>query len=399
MRSPSDRALAISLALVFAAVYVAAGAGEVTYYDYYGRLARAFLEGRWWLTEAPAHLNELVPCGDGRWCVAYPPLPALLSIPLVLAGVGTAFAQGLVSQIAGGASAGFLYSGLRSLGVQRPLALTGTVLSALGTTLLYTSADGRSWFAAHAVAVLFLSAAFREAARGGSPVKLGMLIGCATLARLPVAAAAPGLALLIASRAGLSSWRSLGRVVAGGVPFALVYLGYDLLRWGTLTDAGYTRLAEGDVYFDRGVFSLSYLPRHIQAIFFEPPEIVMGTWLIFKPHFIGMSLFLTTPPLLWLFASLRRLRRDTTLAAICLAGGLALIPDITHGTVGFAQFGYRFSLDAQPTLIVLALAGDAFTVSGVWRRWPSPAFAVATVLAVAINIYAVVVVLHLGYWQ
>ena len=108
MRRPSDRTVAVALALFFALVYVAAGTGEVTYFDYYGRLAQALVAGRWWLTEAPAHLNELVSCGEGRWCVAYPPMPALLSIPFVLAGAGTAFAQGLVSQLAGGASAGFL---------------------------------------------------------------------------------------------------------------------------------------------------------------------------------------------------------------------------------------------------------------------------------------------------
>ncbi len=398
MRKPSDRAIAVTLAVLFAIIYVAAGAGEVTSYDYYGRLARAFIEGRWWLTDAPAHLNELLSCGDARWCVAYPPMPALLGVPFVLAGAGTALAQGLVSQVAGGASAGLLYSGLRALGAPRPLALTGTVLSALGTTLLYTSADGRAWFAAHAVAVLFLAAAFREAARGGSPVVLGALIGCATLARLPVAAAMPGLALLLARRSERSLWPSLARVVAGGAPFALAYLGYDLLRWGTLADAGYGRLAEGDVFFDHGVFSLLYLPRHLQAIFLEPPELVPGTWLFLKPHYLGMSLFLTTPAFLWLFAGLRRLRRDATVAALALAAGLALVPDVTHATVGFAQFGYRFSLDAQPMLVTLALAGDALSATG-WRRWPSPLFVLATVLAVAVNVYALAVVLHLGYIQ
>ena len=206
----------------------------------------------------------------------------------------------------------------------------------------------------------------------------------------------PGLALLLARRSERSLWPSLARVVAGGAPFALAYLGYDLLRWGTLADAGYGRLAEGDVFFDHGVFSLLYLPRHLQAIFLESPELVPGTWLFLKPHYLGMSLFLTTPAFLWLFAGLRRLRRDATVAALALAAGLALVPDVTHATVGFAQFGYRFSLDAQPMLVTLALAGDALSATG-WRRWPSPLFVLATVLAVAVNVYALAVVLHLGY--
>src|SRR5207245_1535798 len=71
----SDRSIAVTVGAAACIVYLAAGSGLVTDYDYYGRLAQAFLDGRWWLTEAPPWLNELLDCGDGRWCVAYPPLP------------------------------------------------------------------------------------------------------------------------------------------------------------------------------------------------------------------------------------------------------------------------------------------------------------------------------------
>src|SRR5688572_12191690 len=99
----SDRAAAIWIGVITAAIYVAAGIGLATDYDYYGRLADAFRSGRWWLDEAPPWLNELVQCGDGRYCVAYPPLPAILSLPLVPF-FSTAVAQVLVSRLAGGAS-------------------------------------------------------------------------------------------------------------------------------------------------------------------------------------------------------------------------------------------------------------------------------------------------------
>ena len=81
--SVSDRAIAISVGAFAAVAYLIAGAGLATDYDYFGRLAAAFLEGRWWLTLAPPWLNELIPCGDGRWCVVFPPLPAVLTMPFV----------------------------------------------------------------------------------------------------------------------------------------------------------------------------------------------------------------------------------------------------------------------------------------------------------------------------
>ena len=392
-----DRSVALAIGLAGALIYVGAGIGLQTDYDYYGRLALALLEGRWWLDEAPPWLNELIPCGDGRFCVAYPPLPAVLALPLVPV-FGSAVGQGLVSQVAGGASAGALYLALRALGVPRWIAIAGAVLSLAGTTLLFSSVDARAWYAAHAVAVLFAALALLLAARGERGWLIGAAIGLAALARLPVAAAFPALALLAAWRNGQPYAPTLLRVIAGGAPFAVLYLGYNLLRWGTVIDAGYGALTVDDFYYQHGLFSPLYIPRHLYAIFLEAPEFVDGDWAFLRFRIIGMSLFFTTPAFLWIFGGLRRLRADPALATVALAAGLALLPDVLHGTVGFAQFGYRFSLDAQPFLVALALAGDARTRSG-WRPRPSVLFLCAATLSVAVNVYGLVAISRFGYWQ
>jgi hypothetical protein len=378
-------------------VYLVAGFGLYTEYDYYGQLAQSFLAGHWWLTAAPPWLNELVPCGDGRWCVVYPPLPAILAMPFA-AFLPSSLAQVLASQIAGGASAGVLYLSLRAFGSPRAVAIAGSVLSAAGTTLFFSSVDGRAWFAAHAVAMPFLCAAFYLAARGGTPWLLGVAIGLAALSRLPIAVATPALALLLARRAGTPFPRVLIGVIAGGLPFAAVYVAYNLIRWGTPIDIGYAILAEGDWFFSHGLFSLFYLPRHLKAIFLETPDLVSGTPWFVRPGLQGMSLFLTTPAFLWVVAGLRHLRRDPVIALTALAALLALTPDLLHGTVGFAQFGYRFSLDAQPFLVALAIAGDARTSAG-WRARPTWLFVVAIVLSVVINLYATIAISRFGYWQ
>lgn len=392
-----DRSIAVSIASLAAIGYLAAGFGLLTDYDYYGRLAEAFLHGRWWLLEAPSWLNELLPCGDGRFCVVYPPLPAIVTTPLALF-LPTALSQVIVSRLAGGVSEGILYLALRALGVSRLVALTGCVLSAFGTTLFFSSVDGRAWYDAHAIAMPFLSAALLFAARGDAAWLVGAAIGLATLARLPEAAAAPALALLLARRSGRPVARTFGGVVLGGLPFAAIYVGYDLLRWGTPVDAGYGRLIEGDVFFSHGVFSLFYIPRHLYAIFLEPPQYIDGTPFFLTFGIQGMSLFATTPAFLWVFAGLRHIRRNPTIGLVALAALLALLPDITHGTVGFAQFGYRFSIDAQPFLVALALAGDAFGANG-WRSRPSWLFIVAVVASLAMNLYATIAITRFGYWR
>ena len=393
----SDRRIAIALAAAGAVAYVVAGLGLLTDYDYYGRLAQALLHGQWWASEAPPWLNELVPCGVERWCVVYPPLPAILATPFATL-LPTALAQVLVSRIAGGVSAGILYLALRACGAPRLVAITGALLSTFGTTLFFSSVDGRAWFAAHAVAMPFLAAALLFAARGERAWLVGVCIGLAALARLPVAAAAPALALLLARRAGAPYLRALTGVVIGGAPFALAYVGWNLLRWGSVFDVGYVQLTQGDVFFTRGLFSPFYLPRHIYAIFLEPPDLVEGTPFFLRPRGIGTALFLTTPALLWLFAGLRGLRRDVGAAAVALAALLALVPDVFHGTVGFQQFGYRFSMDAQPFLVALALVGDARGVA-MWRSRPSWLFVAVVILSIAINLYAMIAITRFDYWQ
>jgi hypothetical protein len=111
-----------------------------------------------------------------------------------------------------------------------------------------------------------------------------------------------------------------------------------------------------------------------------------------------MALFLTTPAFLWLFAGLRGLRRDVGSAAVAGAAVLALLPDIFHGTVGFQQFGYRFSIDAQPFLVALALVGDARRGT-TWRSRPSWLFLSVVAASVAINLYAMIAITRFDYWQ
>jgi hypothetical protein len=187
-------------------------------------------------------------------------------------------------------------------------------------------------------------------------------------------------------------------VIAGGLPLAVVYVGYNLLRWGTPLDDGYARLAQGDVFFRQGLFSPLYLLRQLQAIFLETPEFVPGTPFFLRPRFIGMSLFLTTPAFLWVFLGLREVRRNVVVAATAAAALLALLPDLFHGTVGFQQFGYRFSIDAQPFLVALALTGDGL-FRGIWRRRPTVIFILAILLSLAVNIYATIAITRFEYWQ
>jgi hypothetical protein len=82
------------------------------------------------------------------------------------------------------------------------------------------------------------------------------------------------------------------------------------------------------------------------------------------PSTEGMSIFLTTPAFVLLWRSFKK----NSLAI----GGWAsiiflLIPLLLYYNTGWWQFGYRFSLDMMPVIMILfALAVEAETLSGIF---------------------------------
>jgi hypothetical protein len=133
-----------------------------------------------------------------------------------------------------------------------------------------------------------------------------------------------------------------------------IYELYNFARWGVFSDLGYTLIPgiNEDPYFTAGIFNISYIPRHIYAILFQGP-ILLNSFPYFEPNWIGLGLFFTTPALIYIFKGpWNSLSKYAGLAVLCILPVL-----ITHGTVGFTQFGYRFSLDFTPFLILLVAKG------------------------------------------
>jgi hypothetical protein len=70
----------------------------------------------------------------------------------------------------------------------------------------------------------------------------------------------------------------------------------------------------------------------------------------FRPNWTGTSLLLTAPILLWL---VRVRSRAPLVGWLWLSVALVLVPIVTHGNVGFAQWSYRFVLDVAPLLFLM----------------------------------------------
>jgi len=353
-------------------------------------LADSFLHGRLGLTGGGENLAEMVPF-NGNYYVVYPPMPAVLLLPFV-AVWGTTFDQALLSVILAGFCVAATWLMLKKAGSNQTKALWLTALFGFGTCFWFIASVGSSWYIEHVVAVLFLTSAIILALYGKSNFAVGLLLGCSVIARLPVALSFPFFLLLIYDQKNM--WMPRVRqalIFFGGlaIPVGLNAL-YDYARYGVFTNIGYYLIPgiQEDPFFQQGIFNIAYIPRHLHAIFLQGPN-VLPDFPWFQPNWIGMGLFLTTPAFLFIFIGAfrggwRSLNKKAALAILCI-----LPPIITHGTVGFTQFGYRFSLDFVPFLMLLTAAGMRENLG--WTE------KVLIILSLLINLWGVVSIIKFGF--
>jgi hypothetical protein len=332
-------------------------------FNQYVLLADAFLDGRLHLVDPPDYL-ELARFG-GRAYVIDPPVPAVLLLPFV-AMFGAGLDQVLVGVAVGAGSAGLFWVAARSLWTDVRFAALMTVLLAFGTTHWWAATDGGLWTFGQTTGLFFALGALVAATRRARPWLVGILLGLAALSRLPVFLTAPLYAYLVVRHLPLRSMRALRRVALFSLPLVAavaLYLGYNLARYGTPLEAGYGHEQYLELpWFDGGLFHPTYVGRHIEAIFFTPP-VRTGGFPYFRPSALGMALFLTSPALLYAFRSRLRGLQGVALGTLVLAA----IPIVTYGSTGWSQFGYRFSIDVLPPMLLLVASG--MRERATWRAW------------------------------
>ena len=167
---------------------------------------------------------------------------------------------------------------------------------------------------------------------------------------------------------GHGGWGAVRPVAGLAAPLALAaaaLLGYNWARFGKPLDFGYSRasadpaLAQDlDTY---GQFSLHYLDRNAAIALGGLPDF-QASPPFFTPRLAGMSIFLTTPALLYLF---RRMPRAPWEWGAWAAVAALNVPLLLYYNTGWQQFGYRFSLDYMPLALSLVAANAGRRISPV----------------------------------
>lgn len=345
-----DRKLVFLFFLSFLVIYYFSSPVGNTHYDYFTRLADAFLQGKIYLTENPHWLNELIPSVDNKFYVPYPPMPAIIALPFRLV-FGHFFAQQWLAHILGAGTVALLVwlAQIANPGRKNVHIWTGLFVGA-STVLWFLSSVGSSWYLGQVTAAFFLSAALVSAFTNKHGLS-GIFIGAAYLARVHTILSIP-LFMYIAWKDN-KNIKSLLPIFVGIAPFIVFNFLYNFARFGVVWDKGYMLIPGvlDEPWYQLGIIHPSYIPRHLDVIFTALP-VFQSAFPYIKPSWAGLAVWFTSPALLFvLFAPLKaRLVQVNWLAVVLVSA-----PIIMHGTNGFAQFGYRFLVDLLPLLTVLLL--------------------------------------------
>lgn len=338
--------------------------------QWFTQLSEAMLDGRLWISpenwQSPkTKLDELIPTAEpGRFYVAYPPLPAIVALPFTALIGDMVTSAGMCRLLM--ALAVLLFDRVArraSMRIYGEPMRTGdhyllVAFFAFGTAVWEVTARGGDWHFAHACTVCGLLLALLEFLGRRRALLVGAAIGLAMLARPTALFTSVFFFIALLRKREI---RAVG-LLAVGPMFALALLCiYNAARFGTPFDFHYSEMLlrgrPAQLMHEHGQFGIEFIPVNLFWFFLAPPSIGKGgfPWLAYDPN--GMSLFLTSPAIVYAIVGAIRSDKEK-LARSAIIGCLAcLIPLLMYFNTGFWQFGHRFGLDYLPVLMIALIVG------------------------------------------
>jgi hypothetical protein len=362
----------------------------------------------------------------GRALLPFPPLPAVVLVPFVAA-FGLATDAQLLGAVIGALDVGLAFWVLGRLPIRPTVRVLTTVFFGFGTVFWYSAMLGTTWYLAHLVAVgltfgsiaVALDGDPRAAAvaapdgldeaieRGACPatssfsspiagparlldgrqVAAGFLLGLAATARLTVGLGLPFLFLV-----GAGSWRrrAASAAVGAAVPLGALVV-YNVVTSGHAFNPAYEAIWATEIRFypplypylqyhlDWAIEDPRYVPQNLALMLTNLPRILPACdpgstgRALFDPScpFViprddAMGLLWTSPGWLLALPALRSPRAGGLVTGAIAAVVLIGLANLMHFSQGWVQFGYRFSNDFAPFLLLLVALGIERLGGGRW---------------------------------
>ncbi len=375
---------------------------------YWNELAEAFLAGRMDLA-SPSGFHDLTQY-NGKWYVPNPPLPGILLMPWVaLLGSAERVNMCVADAVTAGINAGLLFLMLVLAYVRKggplyqpcgdeysypprsfPVICWVTVLFVFGTDHLWLGTTGQMWFISQMLVITFTLLACICVIGGLPPVFAGIALGCGVLCRpniFPVYLCLLGL-WLHQEKAfpRLDLKKTFFWCLQSGIPVVIaagLLLLYNKLRFDDWMDFGYVTINGADWILNAvreyGMFHPHFFKINADVMLFGLPRLdLSGTRFFFNPHVAGYSIFIMTPPLIWIF---RSFRKDWFSVGSWASVLLTVVLLLFYHNTGAEQIGYRYILDAAAPLAMMTAAGTRGKVSG-WFKF-------LTIFAVCLSFIAI----------
>jgi hypothetical protein len=192
---------------------------------------------------------------------------------------------------------------------------------------------------------------------------VGAMLAAAVMTRPNVLMLWPALAAItihLEQSQGRKDWKRLIRWgIYSAIPIVLgviLLLTYNHLRFGDLFDFGYKTISGWDWLVERaneyGVFSPHFIPSNLSHMFLGVPFQIIAECDFFIPRGNGMSIFFTTPAVIYLF---RRFKISWWTGGCWVAIFLSITMLSMYHNVGAIQYGYRYMMDfIIPILMLIA---------------------------------------------
>lgn len=344
--------------------------------SYFDQLAYSFINGKIFL-ENPTSTTDLTFYG-GKWYVAFPPLAAILMIPLALIfgnyGVNTVLFTIFFASV----NVTFMFDILSTLSERNWTKLKPkdnlwlTILFAFGTIHWYMSIVGKVWFISRILALTFMLLATLLALKRKSPWLIGLAAGLSLWARPNMVFVWPFLFAIYWQGLLEDNKVSIRKLVtwtlANAVPICFAIAGllyYNWVRFDNWLDFGYATM---NVSADSGVpeygqFNLAFIPRNLYYMWLSLPLLSESCKFRLLPNVQGLSIFLTTPPIIYIF---RSFKNKIWIIGAWAALVLQILLLSTHTGVAW-EFGYRFFMDFIIPVMALIAIGAGERVSWLLR--------------------------------
>jgi len=328
----------------------------------YSSLTEAFLAGQLDLLPRPgSNWADTAPF-DGHYYSALSPLPAVIFIPLVWAGI---FHQGIVTFFGSLAVFFQCFRLARIFHYSYDEGCWFALAFCFGTSFVGVAAIATSNHLTHVLSVIFLFLAINEYERRSRLWLIGGLIGLAIATRVPTGLNIISFVLILCFGVGTFREKVI-RLVKLLVPFcaiAGVLAVYNFARFQNPLESGYSFQVNGF-----GIpYSMWDVPGNTPGPAVSLSNIPNHLWIFLAglPSFrgIGTSILLISPFLSYL---LRVPRWDLTNKLIAISILPVLLLDLAFRSTGFEQMGYRFSLDFFPFLFWL-LMRSRINLTGKFR--------------------------------